>query len=204
MGITPSRMNGWMSPPTWHLLTDRLSTLVRALHRQASSSCLSVFGAQPLLELLMFEFILPTAHYWCYLVDGQHWFYSLFLRDPFQDPHSQGPFCVTSLHKSCCKGQAKEPPSLEVSKTHGDAALRGMVNGHDGLSWGWPWGLVSSNPNDSVKESNCIFSVPKDTTESTGTRFSLCQCLETGPGLLSLPYKINQKKSKSRKLISTQ
>ena len=36
--------------------------------------------------------------------------------------------------------------TLEVFKNCGDVALRDVVSGHGGLSWGWTWGSQCSFP----------------------------------------------------------
>ena len=36
-------------------------------------------------------------------------------------------------------GEGVQSPSLEVSKSRGDAALRDVVCGHGGVGWGWTW-----------------------------------------------------------------
>ena len=37
-------------------------------------------------------------------------------------------------------------PSLEVSQSRGDVALRDVGSGHGGVGWGWAWGSLRSFP----------------------------------------------------------
>ena len=53
--------------------------------------------------------------------------------------------------KQCCVGTAAQEwwmgsPSLGVSQSHGDVALRDVGTGHGGLGWGWVWGSRRSFP----------------------------------------------------------
>ena len=61
---------------------------------------------------------------------------------------------ISSLKEQCCSGTAAHgvvgSPSLEVSQSCGDVALRDVGSGHGGGGLGWGILEVFSNLNDSV------------------------------------------------------